>query len=144
MNTHKKLLTKKTNESGFSMIEVLIALFVVTVGLLGIAALQLTSLRFSHNSHGRSQATFLAADIVERMRANTIQSKTGAYNVTIGSMGSCDGVCSTDLQQWKASLAYLLPAGDGAIEVSGNYLTVTIQWNEQDTPLQQFIYSTSL
>ena len=55
---------------GFTLVEVLVALVVLSIGLLGVAALQLTSLRSNHSSAMRSQATFLAYDIIDRMRAN--------------------------------------------------------------------------
>ena len=55
---------------GFSLIEVLVALFVLSIGLLGLAALQTTGLRFSHQSYERTQATLQAYDIIDRMRTN--------------------------------------------------------------------------
>src|SRR5262249_56408603 len=55
---------------GFTLIEALVALLVLSIGLLGVAALQLTSLRSNPSSSFRSQATLLAYDVVDRMRAN--------------------------------------------------------------------------
>ena len=57
-------------ESGFSLIEVLVALLVLSIGLLGLAALQAQGLRFNHDAYVRTQATNLAYDIVDRMRVN--------------------------------------------------------------------------
>lgn len=62
----------KSNASvhGFSMIEVLVSLFVLAVGLLGVAALQLSSITNNQEGYFRSQATALADDLVARMRGN--------------------------------------------------------------------------
>lgn len=66
---------------GFTMIEVLVALFVLALGLLGLAMLQTTSLRLNTNSYSRTQATFLAYDILDRIRANPVGFEDGAYTV---------------------------------------------------------------
>ena len=50
--------------------EVLIAMLVLAIGLLGLASLQAQSLRFNHDSYVRSQATILAYEIMDKMRAN--------------------------------------------------------------------------
>ncbi|MDQ1303547.1 MAG: type pilus assembly protein PilV, partial [Pseudomonadota bacterium] len=57
-------------QSGLSLIEVLITVVLVSIGLLGLAGLQLTSVRNSNSSGERFMATTLAQDIIERMRAN--------------------------------------------------------------------------
>jgi len=56
---------------GFTLIEILVALVILSIGLLGIAALQLRSLQNSHASYERSIATLQAKDLVERMWART-------------------------------------------------------------------------
>ena len=70
--------------SGFTLIEVLVTIVVVSVGLLGLAGLQIDSLRANMNSETRSKATLLANDIVERMRANLSGVNANAYsNITV-------------------------------------------------------------
>ncbi len=64
----------KTN-TGFTLIEVLIAMLVLAVGLLGLAGLQATSLRNNQSAYNRSQATQLAYDLADRMRANFTESQ---------------------------------------------------------------------
>ena len=56
--------------TGFTLIEVLIAMLVLAVGLLGLAALQASSLRNAQSAYNRSLATELAYDLADRMRAN--------------------------------------------------------------------------
>lgn len=62
--------TRPQAQSGFSLIEVMIASLVVSIGMLGIAGLQLVGMKGSHQSYMRHQATFMVNDLVERMRAN--------------------------------------------------------------------------
>jgi len=56
--------------SGFTLIEVLIAVLVLGIGLLGVAGLQSVALSMNQGSYVRTQATVLARDIADRMRAN--------------------------------------------------------------------------
>lgn len=65
MHTHIK-----QKMAGLTMIEVLVTLIILSVGLLGMASLQITGVRSANNSNYRTQATLLANDMVERMRAN--------------------------------------------------------------------------
>jgi type IV pilus assembly protein PilV len=67
--------------AGFTLLEVLVALFVLAIGLLGLAMLQTTGLRFNTNSYSRSQATYVAYDIIDRMRANKAGFTNGDYDV---------------------------------------------------------------
>ena len=60
-------------QSGFSLIEVMISALVISIGMLGVAGLQLVSMKGSHQSFMRHQATFLVQDVMERMRANPSQ-----------------------------------------------------------------------
>jgi type IV pilus assembly protein PilV len=69
------------NVAGFSLIEVLVALIILSVGLLGIAGLQATSKRTSYEALQRTTATMLARDISERMRTNPDQ--LASYNGTV-------------------------------------------------------------
>lgn len=127
---------------GFTLIEVLVTVIVLAIGLLGLAGLQLGGLRYSYSAYQRSQATIMANDIIDRMRANPTVAGTGSYNISIGTMPgakSCTGTaanCSAtdmanaDLYEWKQSLAAVLPSGDGSIVNNGSTFTITIQWDD--------------
>jgi type IV pilus assembly protein PilV len=123
-----------------TLIEVLVTLILISVGLLGVAALQLTSLRANQEAYSNSQASALAADILDRMRANQQGVKTGQY-ATVGddklNLGS-EGVNGTnggaDMIAWQASIREIIPgAPKGAVQISkdGKVVTVTIQWAER-------------
>ncbi len=116
---------------GFSLIEVLIAVLVLSIGLLGLAGMQAASLRFNHNAYMRSQATFLAHDVIERMRANRTQALAGAYAIGFGGAPTAGTVAGDDLTQWKARLAGELPQGDGSVAVSAaGIATVEVRWDD--------------
>ncbi len=135
-----KPVTKITTAPpGFSLIEVLVALLVLSVGLLGLAALQTTGLAFNHQSYERTQAVIQAYDIIDRMRANksgsgdTINSTYN--NVSLGyqptpsiyctsSECTSDQLATYDIWYWNAINVSLLPEGKGAI-CKGTYTNDT-------------------
>lgn len=105
---------------GFTLVEVLIAVLVMGIGLLGLAGLQTTGLRGTLGAAQRSEATRLAYEIADRMRANPAGVAAGAYDNQAGTGDDClHGACSPtqlagyDLAQWLATLGARLPAGAG-------------------------------
>lgn len=110
--------------SGFSLIEVLIALVLFSMGLLGVAGLQVSGLRANHSSALRTQTTYLAYDMADRMRANIQGVNDGNYNNLSGDPGdpgcassSCTPalMAQTDLHEWNLANASNLPSGSGAV-----------------------------
>ncbi len=69
-NKSKMAVSSRYNQKGATLIEVLISLLLITIGLLGVAASQISSLKMTLSSYQRSQATVLANDIADRLRAN--------------------------------------------------------------------------
>lgn len=120
-------------QRGFSMIEVLIAVLILAIGLLGMAHMQASGMRSTHGAYLRTQATFLAGDILDSMRANVTPARAGSYDVAFGGAGTGGTVEGDDLIAWKAALAAALPAGDGQITTTGSDVTVEVSW----TGLQQ-------
>lgn len=137
----------RIKQTGFTMVEVLVALVVLAIGLLGIAALYLNSLQSGRTAIYRTQAVNLAADLADRIRANrTAQVAYGTLfadaEVEVAgcyTTGGCidTDLASTDLARWKGTLAQLLPNGQGQVVVAlpvipgdpTNYV-VTVQWAE--------------
>lgn len=120
-------------QRGTTLIETLVALVVLSIGLLGIAALQMTSLRNNRGAHQRAQAEQLAYEIVDRMRANRTQALAApGYTVGFGAAPGGAAVNQLDLQAWKASLALTLPGGDGRITRAAgtNIMTITVTWTD--------------
>lgn len=133
-------------QQGFTLIEVLIALVVLAVGLLGMASLTLSSLQSSQGAALRSQASALAGDLGERLRANrnfAISNGTDyllASNAAATDRPACidnNAGCSTaeqaqrDLFEWRTSLATNLPAGTAAItKPSARQYQLVLNWSE--------------
>lgn len=147
-----RAFTSRPSAQGFTLIETLVALVVLSIGLLGIASLQLSSLRWNHGASMRSQATLLAYDIVDRMRANqNAANDTHDYDIAIGATRSSPvTVADNDLILWKQSLAATLPSGDGSVvrQVTGTSTTfiVTVQWDDSrgaEAPIS-FVMETQL
>lgn len=125
-------MSRLSSRRGFTLIEVLIAILVLAVGLLGLAGLQVVSLKTNHNSYLRSQATYLAHDAIERMRANRVAALSGSYDIGYGANASGATVAELDVADWKTRLARELPGGDGAITVSASnrLALVQIRWDD--------------
>ncbi|MGE3296761.1 MAG: type IV pilus modification protein PilV [Porticoccaceae bacterium] len=144
-------MASRAAQAGVGLIEVLIAALVFAIGLLGLARLEIANLATNHGAQLRSQATTLAYDIVDRMRANRDAALNGDYDIDIGDAAPAGTtVAATDLQQWKADAAGQLPQGDGAIAravASGvTRFTVTVQWDDSrgEDPPMQFVADTEL
>ena len=119
-------------ERGFSLLEVMIAVFVLAIGLLGLAGLQLTSMQNGHSAFLRSQATLAAYSIIDDMRANL--GHKDDYAVAVGDSASgSSGLAKEDVDDWLADLAAELPAGDGSVAINGNRVTVAVQWSDRGT-----------
>lgn len=117
----------KEGERGFGLIEVLVAALVLAVGLIGLAALQAKGLHSGYSASLYSQATLLAYDIADRMRANLDGFYSGHYEGGEGQDNDCvwDGTtaasCSPqqmaehDIWEWQGAVARLLPAARGTV-----------------------------
>ena len=119
---------------GFSLVEVLVAMFVVAMGILALAALLQASSRYAKMSELRSSATLLANDIADRMRANSVGAQLGvlgydsvekAFPTTVAAPhAACtvDAPCGptdlarADLADWTARVRATLPKGSAWIQ----------------------------
>ena len=153
----------RTRQHGFSLLEVLIALFVLSIGLLGLAGLQTFSVKFVHQSYQRTQATLLIYEMIDRMRANGAGVAGGAYVLASTNVppaaSPCDVTpCTTyadmaayDMKQWitnitspsfvgltqgKGEIAPVLPlAAAGAPQL----YNISVRWQEHDLTFTQTI-----
>jgi type IV pilus assembly protein PilV len=123
---------------GLTLVEILVALLVLSIGLLGFAALQTTSLRFNTSAYYRTQATALAYDLADRMRANRQAAIDGAYTVGFQDPPpACNAiavgvgsVAEQDIAAWRSALACRVPQSTGSVVPNGNEFTVTVQWDD--------------
>jgi type IV pilus assembly protein PilV len=139
------------SSSGFSLVETLVALAVLSIGLLGLAMLQVQGMKFTNESYFRTQATVLAYDILDRMRSNKVGADAGSYGKqaapitgpptapsTCGDLGNtCTGspdLAAYDLTRWYQSQSTLLPGATSSItrvDATSTY-TITINWKESN------------
>jgi len=132
-------MMRSRTETGFSLIEVLVAVVILAIGLLGLAKLQATSLKYNHSAYIRSQATLLSYDIIDRIRANKAQATSYLTNDASSAQQqtSClSSGCSpaqmaeNDLFEWNQTLQATLPNGIASITVAGDTYTVDIGWDD--------------
>jgi len=129
-------------QRGLTLFEILITLLVVTIGLLGLAGLQFTGLRAANSAQERTQATLLAQDIEERIRAND-SSDYNLVNLAPTTANCVNNPCTPDQmrdfdrKQWYYMLngggpnAIVLPKASVKIQkcTASNTMKITIQWN---------------
>jgi len=127
-------------KSGFTLLELLIAIVVLSVGLLGVASLQLISLKNNQSTLFHSEASVLAYNIIDRMRVNR---KEVVNYSTGGSYWNYGSNCATakltgsnlyvkDINDWLQTLCKRLPSGQGkiAIDSSKSQIVVSVQWDD--------------
>jgi type IV pilus assembly protein PilV len=133
----------RRHHRGFTLVEALVALLVLSVGLLGIAALYVETLRASRMSLYRTQAVNLATDLADRMRANRLPAT--AYNCGSPCVPANGGnpIAIADLTAWMARIGAALPGGTANVTfVAGTATTpdaylIRVRWTEveQATPV---------
>jgi type IV pilus assembly protein PilV len=119
-------------QRGVALLEVLIAFFVLAIGLMGLAALQMKSVQFNQAAYQRSQATVAAYDILDRMRLNRGAAQADGYEVTYGSTSGGSGNAKNDLEQWLAFLKNNLPEGEGEIQCDADDICIVkVRWKDR-------------
>lgn len=121
-------------QAGTTLIEVLVTLIVLAIGLLGLAGLQASSIQSNQSAYYRSQATLLASDMADRMRANRSATLAGAYTFSFPASSASHAVSGTQAQkdraEWLNRLASVLPGGTGQVERNGELVTVSVRWDD--------------
>ncbi|NNC22722.1 type IV pilus modification protein PilV [Salinisphaera sp. USBA-960] len=133
-------------EDGFTLLEALVAIVIISIGLTGLIGLQTASLKNTQTSAAQTQATVAMQSMVSRIRANKADAArinnhyAGKSTASVPSQ-DCSSSCTPrqvaahDLHQWAESLARTLPSGEGSIESIGDAGTppyrfrITIAWH---------------
>lgn len=121
-------------QHGTSLIEVLVALVVLSIGLLGIAGLQLSALRNNQGAYERSAAVMLVNSIGDRMLSNRGAVAGGGYNFA-GKVGACTGpgsggLTGKDLDAWVSEIHEMLgDGGCGSVQCNARLCVVEVSWD---------------
>lgn len=141
------------NSAGFTLIEVMVTVFVLAIGVLGMAGMQASGVKEAQNTYFRTQADVLINDMVDRMRANRPAARdasgtspytlthTGAANGSQAAVPTCSAICTPtemagiDLVEWSNAInASRLPNVSVKISSSSaSIYLVQMFWNEGRT-----------
>jgi len=137
------------NQRGFSLVEVLIALIIMSVGMLGIAGLYVQSMQAGRTALFRHHAVTLAGDVADRIRANptakVVYTGFGADNNCVGAGIDCDAaqMASNDIFLWDQQAAESLPNGNIVVAFDNGVVppsyTITVGWDEPGVQLDYTI-----
>jgi type IV pilus assembly protein PilV len=128
-------MTLSQKQSGVGLIEVLVALIILSISLLSIASLQTRSLQFNQSAYWRSQANVLAADVLDNMRV--LRGEFEDYELEFGGEVPAGGGAAGDVASaWLENIETLIPEGEGSISCTGTassliiLCTVSVRWVE--------------
>ena len=138
-------LRTPAGHKGFSMIEVLIALLVLAVGLLGFALLQTMNLRFTQSAQQRTHATNLAYDLLDQMRANRSQAAwfagSSGAGFDAGDVDLTTAACQSppmgpvsvaqNILRWQCQVVRALgETASARVEFNNSNVSVAIVWGD--------------
>lgn len=150
LSARRRPKSRVLGPSAYTLVEVLVTLFISATALTAVLGLQISALYAAQQSQFRSQASFAAADMAERMRLNHPAVSTGAYLVTeVASVPDCQDsapctpmqMAAFDLWHWQQWLSVTLPRGSGTIEMPyPGYREILVHWdNNRDGDAEAFI-----
>ncbi len=121
------------NQRGVSLVEVMVSVLIVTLGLLGAAALQATALRNNQGSYERTQTSILTQGIFDAMRANLVAVNANGYNTGgyICTAPSAGSLANSDIARWINTLQAQIHSGAcGSISCAAGACTVGVRWDD--------------
>jgi len=150
---------------GFTLIEVLVSIIVLSIGLLGAAGLQVKSQQYSRSAYLNTQATVLAHDMLERMRANpqglllekAYDNPDSTEHASCFTVSGCSvaKMAQNDMYEWATEVAEKLPSGkvevcidstaddgepaDTACDGTGKQYALKVWWTNLDAETQRVV-----
>ena len=130
----------RKRQAGYTLVEVMVAVAILGIGVVGLVGLQAESARYQNATHHQTLATLLARDLAECIRANPDAAKDGDYvgNGT-GSNADCvSGTCTPsqlaafDLAAWRQRARDRLPSAWVDSSRNGATYTLRIGWGNTD------------
>lgn len=129
-------------QQGSSLIEMMVALFVLAIGMLGVMSMQVKSMQFNQSAYYYGQAVYLANEIVESMRGNSAVAHSYLIEldeVKPNPQADCREagvICSPtqlrdwDLSRWRENVSETLVSGTSSITNNGSFYTITVQFDD--------------
>jgi len=113
-----------------TLIEVLVSVLILAVGLLGVAVIQLNALKYTDSSRMVSQASFIAYDMLDRIRANSGADYSWERNERAPPSTSATSVRDLDLHDFDANIASFAGEGaEGSVVINQREVTISISWD---------------
>lgn len=121
----------KGQQSGMTLIEVMVALLVFAIGILGVAILQLSALKYSDSASRRTQVNFIAQDLMERIRANPDAGYALASLEQAPASGNLDVARDQDLFDFADQLRRMAGSDvQASVAITGPRATITLDWDD--------------
>ncbi|UII72309.1 type IV pilus modification protein PilV [Pseudomonas sp. HN11] len=119
------------HQIGMTLIEVLVAVLILAIGLLGAAVIQLNALKYTDSSRMTSQASFIAYDMLDRIRANSAVDYSWGRAERASASDASASVRDLDLHDFEANiLGFAGTSAKGSVLVSAGEVTVSISWDD--------------
>lgn len=142
------MIGKSGFNHGFTLIEVLVSLLILAIGVLGIIALQFKGLKYNYDANVRSQITFLANDIADRIRLNQTNAASYVSTYTAGTTHTaCNNATAADAENdlncWHDFIDQALPFGSTA-NITGpatGLYTISLGWTDRENETHTVTYS---
>lgn len=123
--------TPNRHQAGMTLIEVLVATLILAIGLLGAAMIQLNALKYTDSSRMTSQASFIAYDMLDRIRANAGADYAWGQAERAAPNRATANVRDLDLHDFEANiLGFAGESATGSVSISGGEVTVSISWDD--------------
>ncbi len=124
-------------QQGMTLLEILVAVLILSVGLLGVAGLQTSNMRNSQSAHQRTMAVMLASGMAERIRANRTLALTGAFKLskTCSPITSAGSIQQLEHKNWIAEIQTSIntastTCGEVAYDAGTRTYTITVHWDD--------------
>jgi len=139
----------RNKEVGSSLIEVVVALFVLAVGMLGVLSMQVKSMQFNQSAYYYSQAVYLANQILENMRSSPdianaylIGLDESAPTISKNCSVSTETCSPTELRNfnlksWRENVEATLVSGKSSVERIGGFYAITVQFDDTRSSPEQ-------
>ena len=143
MTLSTRIISPPRTQRGFNLLEVLIAIVVLSIGLIGLGLLELKGVQYTRDAYARTQAVILAESLADRMRANPEGATDGLYVLSSdeGNAGSfptdsaqcCSpaDIAATDHVAWWDAVISNLANAEANVTLDGNgHYSIGLQWSE--------------